>query len=384
MKKSKASRSGAFPFVDGEINYLHRSIVTKIQQEDYLFELPSLNEISWRTILNNAAERERLEFVGDALIGAAVAEELYRAKPDGSPGFYTKARSVLTANSTFAHLMHKAGLFPNMNHPIKPAGDALETILACYQSEHGSQAFQSYTRQQFLPLILVVAGAYDRYRMDAHLLRKRKRKQPGVGTNLPQVIRSFESPRTRQKVKKQLAGHVKARCHRIRKTMTTSLPPTSPEGRGNRHMDTSFLDVEIVEISASAFCQAKQSTSSRNIRFDASHASSTRFHDETSVQSQLAGGHLAPHYTYRESIPDDDGSSTETRDLLRSISVSSKLTKPRRSNPPNNHPQVPVPVPIPSHVVPPQHSDDLTQDDLVKQFQQTSLLGSVQNPITID
>ena len=95
-------KRSAFPFKDPQTDYLHRSVVTTIQRLDYEFQLPNLNEKSWSTICDNASERERLEFVGDALIGAFIAEELYRRRPDGGPGYYTVrittrlARLVLT------------------------------------------------------------------------------------------------------------------------------------------------------------------------------------------------------------------------------------------------------------------------------------------------
>lgn len=71
---------------------------------------------------------------------------------------------VLTANSTFAHLMHKTGLLHDLTLPVKPAGDAFETILAALHSEQGAEAFQTYTRQYFVPLIETVGLAYDAFR----------------------------------------------------------------------------------------------------------------------------------------------------------------------------------------------------------------------------
>ena len=79
----------AFPFKDPQTDRLHRGVVAKIQSSDYDFQLPLLNDKSWSTICDNAQERERLEFLGDALIGAYIAEELYRQRPDGGPGYYT-------------------------------------------------------------------------------------------------------------------------------------------------------------------------------------------------------------------------------------------------------------------------------------------------------
>lgn len=74
-----------------------------------------------------------------------------------------KARSVLTANSTFAHIMQRLG-FHNDNHPVKPTGDAFETILAAYHRERGLDAFNQYVRQSFSSLIQCVGHTYhDRW-----------------------------------------------------------------------------------------------------------------------------------------------------------------------------------------------------------------------------
>lgn len=40
------------------------------------------------------------------------------------------AKSVLTVNSTCAHLIHKVGVFDDFSLAVKPAGDAFGTILA--------------------------------------------------------------------------------------------------------------------------------------------------------------------------------------------------------------------------------------------------------------
>lgn len=60
--------------------------------------------------------------------------------------------------------MHKAGLIRDPSLVVKPAGDALETILAAFHSEQGAKAFQTYARQYFLPLIETAGLAYDSFR----------------------------------------------------------------------------------------------------------------------------------------------------------------------------------------------------------------------------
>lgn len=80
----------AFPFNKGTVSdSIQRHVVEKINSSDFVFELPPLSDAAWFSICNNSAERDRLEFVGDALMSGAVSEELYRIRVQGSPGFYT-------------------------------------------------------------------------------------------------------------------------------------------------------------------------------------------------------------------------------------------------------------------------------------------------------
>lgn len=74
---------------------MHRSIVSTIQGPHFFFGLPKLSPASWNLIVDNTKERERLEFLGDALIGSTVAEQLCRYWPNECPGFYTVRRLQL-------------------------------------------------------------------------------------------------------------------------------------------------------------------------------------------------------------------------------------------------------------------------------------------------
>ena len=67
----------AFPFNKGTVSdSIQRHVVEKINSSDFVFELPPLSDAAWSSICNNSAERDRLEFVGDALMSGAVSEEL--------------------------------------------------------------------------------------------------------------------------------------------------------------------------------------------------------------------------------------------------------------------------------------------------------------------
>jgi len=68
-----------------------------------------------RSYLNEASEtglesNERLEFLGDAVLGAVVARQLYRAFAGAGEGWLTVARSQLVRNETLGQIGREIGL----------------------------------------------------------------------------------------------------------------------------------------------------------------------------------------------------------------------------------------------------------------------------------
>lgn len=60
--------------------------------------------------LDRSLSNQRLEFLGDAVIDLAVAEELYRRYPDWTEGRLTAARSTLVSGETLGHVGAEIGL----------------------------------------------------------------------------------------------------------------------------------------------------------------------------------------------------------------------------------------------------------------------------------
>jgi ribonuclease-3 len=56
------------------------------------------------------ASNERLEFLGDAVLGLVVADELYRAHPDWAEGELTRARAALVNGAALARCARALGL----------------------------------------------------------------------------------------------------------------------------------------------------------------------------------------------------------------------------------------------------------------------------------
>lgn len=57
---------------------------------------------------------QRLEFLGDAILGLALAEHLYHTLPDEREGTLTKARAALARGSVLARLAQKLNLAPHL------------------------------------------------------------------------------------------------------------------------------------------------------------------------------------------------------------------------------------------------------------------------------
>lgn len=67
---------------------LQNAIIATINDPSYSFSLPNLKD--WESIVSSSAdEKQRLEFVGDAVMHLPVALYLYRLFPGAAPGLYT-------------------------------------------------------------------------------------------------------------------------------------------------------------------------------------------------------------------------------------------------------------------------------------------------------
>lgn len=73
------------------------AVFEAIRKPSFDASLPPLSDATWAKLLGSQAklERERLEFVGDALMYATIGTVLYKQIPDGNPHMYTvRSRQV--------------------------------------------------------------------------------------------------------------------------------------------------------------------------------------------------------------------------------------------------------------------------------------------------
>ncbi|MDD5339089.1 MAG: ribonuclease III [Dehalococcoidales bacterium] len=93
-----------------DINDLEKALgVTFVQPallEEALVHSSYINENPDNNLRNN----ERLEFIGDAVLGLIIAEKIYTEMPDLTEGQMTKARSTLVKGDTLARIAGEIGL----------------------------------------------------------------------------------------------------------------------------------------------------------------------------------------------------------------------------------------------------------------------------------
>ncbi|KII94446.1 hypothetical protein PLICRDRAFT_84738, partial [Plicaturopsis crispa FD-325 SS-3] len=138
---------------------VRRAVLAAIASDSYLVRLPDVSHTSW--VKYDWFERKRLDYLGDGLMYAFVAEALIEIYPNEGSNFYSVLRQVLVQNLTFAALVEKAGGW----HPhweIKRAGDFFEGLIGNFKAAHGFDAAYQYVRETFAPLIVAACKAWDK------------------------------------------------------------------------------------------------------------------------------------------------------------------------------------------------------------------------------
>ena len=72
----------------------------------------ALTHPSWANEVDGGGGNERLEFLGDAVLGLVIANELYATHPDWAEGALTRARAALVNQRALAEVARSLGLGP--------------------------------------------------------------------------------------------------------------------------------------------------------------------------------------------------------------------------------------------------------------------------------
>lgn len=114
------------------------------------------------------ASNERLEFLGDAILGAVVCEVLYRRFPEYLEGELTKIKSIVVSRQTCAKISEQLGLEEFLilgkgmtTHPTIPMSllaDVFESLVAAMYLDGGDAAARAFVEKYVLPEIELAAG----------------------------------------------------------------------------------------------------------------------------------------------------------------------------------------------------------------------------------
>lgn len=113
------------------------------------------------------ASNERLEFLGDAILGFVVCEMVYRRFPNYLEGDLTKIKSVVVSRQMCSKLSDELGLEEYLilgkgmaSSPVPPSllSDALESIIAAIYLDGGEAASREFVERVVGPEIEAVAS----------------------------------------------------------------------------------------------------------------------------------------------------------------------------------------------------------------------------------
>ncbi|HNZ71661.1 MAG TPA: ribonuclease III [Prolixibacteraceae bacterium] len=107
--------------------------------------------------MGNLINNERLEYLGDAILGAVVAEFLYRRFPQRGEGFLTQMRSKLVNRAFLTQLINETGMHRFIkSRTVSPLtacniyGDALEALIGAIYLDKGYQKARYVIVKRFL------------------------------------------------------------------------------------------------------------------------------------------------------------------------------------------------------------------------------------------
>lgn len=104
---------------------------------------------------------ERLELLGDSVLGLIVCEHLYRTRPSEDEGKLTEIKSLIVSKKVLAGVARELGLgelleMSSDEHATggrnkeNVLGDAMESLLGAYYLDRGLDAVRDFLRQSFL------------------------------------------------------------------------------------------------------------------------------------------------------------------------------------------------------------------------------------------
>ncbi len=153
------------------------------------------------------ASNERLEFLGDSILGMTVAEYLYRTFPNRPEGELTKMRADMVCEATLANVANRIGLGAHLllSHGEEQGGgrsrssilaDAMESVLAASYLDGGFEAVRGIIGRLFLSEVPVKKMHNADYKTTLQELIQQKKNQTLsyalIGETGPDHDKSFQ------------------------------------------------------------------------------------------------------------------------------------------------------------------------------------------------
>lgn len=135
---------------------------SEIPKLDYIFQKQALLDLALSHCSSGQDNNERLEFLGDAILGFIVADELYRRFPKAREGQLSRLRADLVQRSTLAELARELAVGPALQlgtGELKSGGadrdsilaDALEAIISAIYLDAGIDTCRAIVAGWFAP-----------------------------------------------------------------------------------------------------------------------------------------------------------------------------------------------------------------------------------------
>ena len=109
---------------------------------------------------------ERLEFLGDSILGMIVSEFLYRELPDATEGDLTRIKSVVVSRQSLGKLAKRLelqkylsvgkGVRKQRSVPISLSANAVEAIIAAIFLDSGMESARRFVLENFAPFANIV------------------------------------------------------------------------------------------------------------------------------------------------------------------------------------------------------------------------------------
>ena len=116
----------------------------------------SHRSLALETTGGNRLSNERLEYLGDAVLGAVVADLLFKKYPVKEEGFLTEMRSRIVSREHLKHLAVKIGIDEMLQKDAGPGtyrsmyGDAFEAFIGAIYLDYGYGVTQQYLLERII------------------------------------------------------------------------------------------------------------------------------------------------------------------------------------------------------------------------------------------